>query len=67
MVMSPDSGAVILFTDMSAMQRPMQWTMTFDGKGKLLKATHAATSKSREKVVQKTPVEVQGKPVQQRH
>jgi hypothetical protein len=42
----------------------MQWTMTFDGKGKLLKATHAAAPKSREKVVQKTPVEVQGKPVQ---
>jgi hypothetical protein len=53
-----------LFTDVSAIPRPMQWTMTFDGKGKLLKATHAAAPKSREKVVQKTPVEVQGKPVQ---
>jgi hypothetical protein len=64
LAISPGGGAVILFTDVSAIPRPMQWTMTFDGKGKLLKATHAAAPKSREKVVQKTPVEVQGKPVQ---
>ncbi len=29
-------GAVIRFTDVSAIPRPMQWTMTFNGKGKLL-------------------------------
>jgi hypothetical protein len=66
LVMSAGGGAVILFTDVSAIPRPMQWTMTFDGKGKLLKAMHAAAPKSREKVVQRTSVEVQGKPVQQR-
>jgi hypothetical protein len=32
-------GAVISFSDGSATPRPMQWTMTFDRKGRLLKAT----------------------------
>jgi hypothetical protein len=31
--MSPGGGAVILFTDVSAIPRQMQWTMTFDKKG----------------------------------
>ena len=60
-------GAVISFTDVSAISRPsrpMVWTMTFNGKGKLLKATHSAAPKSGGKVVERTPVEVQGKPVQ---
>jgi hypothetical protein len=34
-------GAVISFSDVSAVPRPMEWTMTFDGKGRLLKATHS--------------------------
>jgi hypothetical protein len=67
LVMSPGGGGVILFTDVSATPRPMQWTMTFDGKGKLLKATHTAAPKSRENAVQRTQVEVQGQIVQQRH
>lgn len=67
LVMAPGGGAVISFTDVSAIPRPMQWTMTFDNKGKLLKATHAAEPRSREHVIQRTPVEVQGKLVQQRH
>jgi hypothetical protein len=33
-------GAVIEFTDAAAAPRLMQWTMTFDPKGRLLKATH---------------------------
>jgi hypothetical protein len=56
-------GAVIRFTDVAATPRPMDWTMTFNGKGKLLKATHAAVPHSRDKAVQRTPVDVQGKPV----
>lgn len=36
-----NGGAVIRFADVAASPRPMLWTMTFDGKGKLLKATHA--------------------------
>jgi hypothetical protein len=57
-------GAVISFTDVSAIPRPMQWTMTFNGNGKLLKATHSAAARSRERAIEKTPIEVKGKPVQ---
>jgi hypothetical protein len=57
-------GAVISFTDVAAIPRPMEWTMTFNGKGRLLKATHRAVPKPGEKVVQQTPTEVQGLPVQ---
>jgi hypothetical protein len=56
-------GAVISFTDVAA-SRPMEWTMTFNGQGKLLKATHFAAPKSRKKAVMLTPAEAQGKPVQ---
>jgi hypothetical protein len=57
-------GAVIRFTDVAAASRPMQWTMTFNGKGKLLRATHSAAPKPGGKVVERKPDEVQGKPVQ---
>lgn len=46
---STAGGAIIAFTDLSATPRPMQWTMTFDRRGKLLKATHGAAPKSNEK------------------
>lgn len=36
-----NGGAVISFSDVAAEPRPMLWTMTFDGKGRLLKATHS--------------------------
>jgi hypothetical protein len=58
-----NGGAVISFTDLSAIPRPMEWTMTFNGKGKLLKATHSSALRSRETAVERTPAEVQGKPV----
>jgi hypothetical protein len=63
LVMPAHGGAMIRFADVAASSRPMEWTMTFDSKGKLLKATHSAVSKSREKVVALTPAEVQGRPV----
>lgn len=34
-------GAIIHFADVAARPRPMQWTMVFDGKGKLIKAGHS--------------------------
>jgi hypothetical protein len=34
-------GAIIRFADVAAAPHPMLWTMTFDGKGKLLKASHS--------------------------
>lgn len=54
-------GAVISFTDAAAIPRPIQWTMTFNGKGKLLKATHTVAPRSAEAVSHK-PGEAQGKP-----
>ncbi len=57
-------GAVISFVDAAAIPRPMQWTMTFNGKGKLLKATHSGAQKSLAKAKLKTPAEVKGKSVQ---
>jgi hypothetical protein len=64
LVIPLNGGAVISFTDVSAIPRSMEWTMTFDGRGKLLKATHSVAPQSEEKAVQRTPVEVQGRPVQ---
>jgi len=57
-------GAIIRFTDVASILRPMQWTMTFNSKGKLLRATHSAAPKSGGKVAERTPAEAQGKPVQ---
>ena len=54
-------GAVIQFTDVAAIPRPMEWTMTFDGKGKLLKAKHSTASLLKVKAVPQTPVDVQGR------
>jgi len=64
LVIPMQGGAVLSFVDVAAIPRPMQWTMTFNGKGKLLKATHSAAEKSKDKAVHKTPVEVKGKTVQ---
>jgi hypothetical protein len=50
-----NGGAVISFTDVAAMPLPMKWTMTFDGHGKLLKATHARASLLSAKVIYPKP------------
>jgi hypothetical protein len=55
-------GAIIRFTDGSAAPRPMEWTMTFDSKGKLLKAAHLPASLVTEKEVHPEPVDEQGRP-----
>jgi len=67
LVVPLNGGAVISFTDVSAIPHSMKWTMNFDARGKLLKASHSAAPKARDKVAERTPVEVQGKLVQQRH
>ena len=41
LTLTADAGAIIRFADLSASPRPMEWSLTFDSKGKLLKATHA--------------------------
>jgi hypothetical protein len=56
-------GAIVRFKDVAAAPRPMEWTMTFNGSGKLLKATHSVAPQSHAKVVVRTPFEVQGKSV----
>jgi hypothetical protein len=55
-------GAIIRFMDVSTMPRPRVWTMTFDGKGKLLKAGHAPADLVNAKVVHPAPVDEKGKP-----
>ncbi len=39
-----DGSAVIHFEDVSSSKGPMEWSMSFDTKGKLVKATHAPAS-----------------------
>jgi len=36
-----EGGAILSFTDVSTAPKSLTWTMKFDGKGKLLKASHA--------------------------
>jgi len=69
-------GAVIRFTDISAIPRPMEWTMTFDPKGKLLKAAHVPASlvivkdahpaavDEKGTLLQPAPVDLNGKAIQ---
>jgi len=54
-----DRGDVIIsFADISASPRPMEWTMIFDRKGKLLKATHKSADLNLVKVVHPTSIAV---------
>jgi len=59
-----DGGAIIRFTDVAAAPRPMEWTMTFDGKGKLLKATHLPASLVTEMEIHPEAVDERGRPRQ---
>jgi hypothetical protein len=56
-------GAVIRFIDGSAIAQPMEWILTFNGEGTLLKVTKLPAATASEKRVPTTPVNVQGKPV----
>jgi len=40
LTMGTEGGAVIRFADISDAAKPMEWTMVFDARGKLVKATH---------------------------
>src|SRR5208283_2520062 len=48
-------GAIIHFLDVAAAPQPMQWTMVFNGKGELLKATHTPAPPMRGKIVSPGP------------
>jgi hypothetical protein len=56
-------GGVIEFTDGIETSRLMQWTMTFDRKGKLLKATHTPTGWLTVNAVPQSFGEPQGTPL----
>lgn len=59
----PQGGAVIRFTDMSAAPRPMEWSLIFSGKGRLLKATHASAGLSGENAIPASNAEQNAKPI----
>ena len=56
MLETSSSGVVVSFADLAAAGRPMQWTMTFDHKGKLLKATHRPADMLPTKVIHPQPL-----------
>jgi hypothetical protein len=56
-------GAIIRFTDLAAQPRPMEWNLIFNGKGRLLKATHASANVLKENQVPASHPEEQAKPV----
>lgn len=58
-------GAEILFADVSTNPRPMDWTMIFDGKGRLLRAKHTPAQRLEIKTINPAAVDVEGKPVEE--
>lgn len=65
MLQNPDhGGAIIHFTDVTVRPRPMTWTLTFNGKGRLLKATHVPAGLIAAKAVPPVPVDGQGRPIE---
>jgi hypothetical protein len=54
-------GAVLSFADISAAPRVMEWTMTFDRKGRLLKAAHASADMVASKMLHPADVNLAGK------
>jgi hypothetical protein len=58
-----DGGAVIRFTDLAAVPRPMAWSLAFNGKGRLLKASHAPAGLSGETPVPATDPAQNAKPI----
>ena len=59
----PKGGAIIHFLDDAAKPWPMQWTMIFNAKGKLLKATRAPTRPIHPVGLPSTVVETKGTPL----
>jgi len=56
-------GAIVKFLDIAPQPQPMEWTMIFDGKGKLLKATHIPAPAIRPRIIQLPTVEIKGTPL----
>jgi len=62
-VLSDGNGAVISFDDVSRNSRLARWTMTFDAKGRLLKASHSKVELLKAKALHPPAVDQAGKPV----
>jgi hypothetical protein len=60
---SDGGGAVMTFNDVSQPGRTMNWSLTFDQKGKLLKASHSGAQAIRVIAVQPNPVNTNPKAV----
>jgi hypothetical protein len=58
---SVKGDTVMRFTDVSAQPRPMQWSLTFNAKRKLLKAAHDPAPRMVLRMVPKAPAGQQGK------
>ena len=55
--------AVVRFTDMAAFPQPLEWSLSFDHRGKLLKVTRQPALSSQEKLTHPAPVDERGKEV----
>ena len=51
-----NGGATVSFDDVSAIPRPMHWSMAFDSKGKLVKASHSTAEVLSIEQIKPTPV-----------
>jgi hypothetical protein len=58
-----EGGAIVKFLDVAAMPKPMEWTMIFNGKGRLLKATHTPAPPILPTAIPGTLVEIKGAPI----
>ncbi len=56
-------GAIVRFTDLAAVPKPMEWTLIFNGKGRLLKAAHGPVGIKGEKTVPPSSAEQNAKPI----
>lgn len=59
----PQGGANIRFLDVAAAPKPMEWTMTFNGKGKLLKAAHVPAPWNVPVALPPTAAQAKGTPI----
>lgn len=58
-----EGGAIIHFLDVAAVPSPMEWSMTFNGVGRLLKATHIPAAPIRPMAIPPTVFEFKGTPL----
>ena len=56
-------GAEVRLDDATPKTKPMSWTLSFDGRGRLLKVRHTGAPELVEKPVRGAPMEVHGVPV----